>query len=175
MTCRVLLKKSGSRTPRIELEEIGPSLDLTLRRVKLASDDLYKRSLKQPKTVKVTSLHCVCRNLLIQHYVLTMSKYSFVNGMYLILFTHKQMELLYFIMIIQCSLLIGFDNNVTELNRGNKYHTSPHLKPSELLYSWYEKIQGWIYMSNVNKQMNKSYKLGLFLCFDPSYIIREVI
>lgn len=49
---RVLLKKSGSRTPRIELEEIGPSLDLTLRRVKLASDDLYKRSLKQPKTVK---------------------------------------------------------------------------------------------------------------------------
>lgn len=71
-----------------------------------------------------------------------MCKYSFVNGMYLILFTHKQMELLYFIMIIQRSLLIGFDNNVTELNRGNKYHTSPHLKPSELLYSWYEKIQG---------------------------------
>lgn len=77
----------------------------------------------------------VYRNLLIQHYVLTMSKYSFVNGMYLILFTHKQMELLYLIMI-------SFNNNVTELNRGNKYHTSPHLKPSKLLYSWYEKIQG---------------------------------
>lgn len=55
--------------------------------------------------------------------------------MYLILFTHKQLELLYLIMI-------SFNNNVTELNRGNKYHTSPHLKPSELLYSWYEKIQG---------------------------------
>nr|XP_022292719.1 ribosome production factor 2 homolog [Crassostrea virginica] len=49
---RVLLKKSGSRTPRIELEEIGPSLDLVMRRTKLASEDLYKRSLKQPKTIK---------------------------------------------------------------------------------------------------------------------------
>ncbi|XP_048768209.1 ribosome production factor 2 homolog [Ostrea edulis] len=49
---RVLLKKSGSRTPRVELEEIGPSLDLVIRRTKLASDDLYKRALKQPKTIK---------------------------------------------------------------------------------------------------------------------------
>ena len=53
LICRVLLKKSGSRTPRIELEEIGPSFDLVMRRTKLASEDLYKRSLKQPKTIKV--------------------------------------------------------------------------------------------------------------------------
>lgn len=47
------MKKSGTRTPRVELEEIGPSLDLVKRRVKLASDDLWKRAIKKPKTLKV--------------------------------------------------------------------------------------------------------------------------
>uniref|UniRef100_A0A8B9KMX1 Ribosome production factor 2 homolog n=1 Tax=Astyanax mexicanus TaxID=7994 RepID=A0A8B9KMX1_ASTMX len=49
---RVLLKKSGCRTPRIELEEIGPSFDFVLRRTHLASDDLYKTAHKQPKGLK---------------------------------------------------------------------------------------------------------------------------
>ncbi|XP_041831808.1 ribosome production factor 2 homolog [Melanotaenia boesemani] len=49
---RCLLKKSGCRTPRIELEEIGPSLDLVLRRTHLASDDLYKLAHKEPKALK---------------------------------------------------------------------------------------------------------------------------
>ncbi|TNM94522.1 ribosome production factor 2 homolog [Takifugu rubripes] len=49
---RSLLKKSGCRTPRIELEEIGPSLDLVLRRTHLASDDLYKLAHRKPKALK---------------------------------------------------------------------------------------------------------------------------
>uniref|UniRef100_A0A8V0YLN6 Ribosome production factor 2 homolog n=1 Tax=Gallus gallus TaxID=9031 RepID=A0A8V0YLN6_CHICK len=49
---KVLLKKSGCKIPRIELEDIGPSLDLVMRRTHLASDDLYKLSLKQPKALK---------------------------------------------------------------------------------------------------------------------------
>jgi len=49
---RILLKKSGSRTPRTELEEIGPSADLVLRRTKLASEDLFKQAMKQPKEIK---------------------------------------------------------------------------------------------------------------------------
>ncbi|AWP19576.1 Brix domain-containing protein 1 isoform 2 [Scophthalmus maximus] len=49
---RCLLKKSGCRTPRIELEEIGPSFDLVLRRTHLASDDLYKLAHRQPKALK---------------------------------------------------------------------------------------------------------------------------
>lgn len=56
VTCRCrrsLLKKSGCRTPRIELEEIGPSLDLVLRRTHLASDDLYKLAHRKPKALKV--------------------------------------------------------------------------------------------------------------------------
>lgn len=50
---RIILKKSGSKVPRIELEDMGPSIDLTLRRTKIASDDLYKRSLRKPKTATV--------------------------------------------------------------------------------------------------------------------------
>ncbi|XP_014669728.1 PREDICTED: ribosome production factor 2 homolog [Priapulus caudatus] len=50
---KILLKKSGTRTPRIELEEMGPSFDFALRRTKLASDDLFKLARKQPKEIKI--------------------------------------------------------------------------------------------------------------------------
>jgi len=46
------LKKSGLRTPRVELEEIGPSFDFILSRTHLAEESLYKESLKQPKVLK---------------------------------------------------------------------------------------------------------------------------
>lgn len=49
---RIEMKKSGHRIPRIELEEIGPRADLTVRRTKLASDDFYKKTLKQPQAIK---------------------------------------------------------------------------------------------------------------------------
>lgn len=53
---RILLKKSGSQVPRIELEEMGPSLDLVMRRSHLASDDLMKQACKQPKATKVCTV-----------------------------------------------------------------------------------------------------------------------
>ncbi|KAK6490114.1 ribosome production factor 2-like protein isoform X1 [Huso huso] len=49
---KALLKKSGCRTPRIELEDMGPSFDFTMRRTHLASDDLYKTAHRQPKALK---------------------------------------------------------------------------------------------------------------------------
>lgn len=45
---RIVMKKSGTRVPRIELDEMGPRVDLVVRRTKLASEDLFKRSKKQP-------------------------------------------------------------------------------------------------------------------------------
>jgi hypothetical protein len=54
MYCRILLKKSGSRIPRIELEEIGPSIDFKLRRTKISSDDLFKLACKRPKELKAS-------------------------------------------------------------------------------------------------------------------------
>ena len=58
------MKSSGSRTPRIELVELGPRADLTIRRHKLAADDLMKDAMRQPKTTKVPLLICsvqLCR------------------------------------------------------------------------------------------------------------------
>ncbi|XP_054163508.1 ribosome production factor 2 homolog [Oppia nitens] len=49
---KVLLKNSGTRLPRIELEEMGPRVDFTVRRTHLASQDLWKRSLRQPEVFK---------------------------------------------------------------------------------------------------------------------------
>ena len=48
------MKKSGTKTPRIELEDMGPSIDFTVRRTQLASDDFYKRALKVPVTATVS-------------------------------------------------------------------------------------------------------------------------
>ncbi|GAB1869721.1 Ribosome production factor 2 homolog [Camponotus japonicus] len=50
---RILLKKSNTRIPRIELEEIGPRADLLCRRNKLASEDLFKQACKKPKELKM--------------------------------------------------------------------------------------------------------------------------
>ncbi|XP_012235781.1 ribosome production factor 2 homolog [Linepithema humile] len=49
---KVLLKKSNTRIPRIELEEIGPRADFICRRNKFASEDLFKQACKRPKALK---------------------------------------------------------------------------------------------------------------------------
>ena len=46
------MKKSGTRLPRVELEECGPSVDFVLRRTKLAGEDVRKESMRVPKEVK---------------------------------------------------------------------------------------------------------------------------
>lgn len=61
---KILLKKSGLKTPRIELTEIGPSMDMTIRRTKIASDDLYKLSRKQPRQLKTFKKKNIVRDQL---------------------------------------------------------------------------------------------------------------
>ncbi|KAJ6224742.1 hypothetical protein RDWZM_003287 [Blomia tropicalis] len=48
---RSFLKKSGVKLPRVEIDEIGPRVDFVVRRNKMASMDLFKKSLKQPDQV----------------------------------------------------------------------------------------------------------------------------
>jgi len=49
---RIVTQKSAGSAPRVELEEIGPAIDFTVRRTHLASDDLFRRALKRPKQLK---------------------------------------------------------------------------------------------------------------------------
>lgn len=59
---RILLKKSGCKTPRIELEELGPSIDFTVRRKVLASDDLWKEACRQPSALRAKKVKNVTRD-----------------------------------------------------------------------------------------------------------------
>lgn len=59
---RVILKKSGSRIPRVELEEMGPLVDLVMRRTHLASDHLMKAATKVPKTLKPKKVKNISRD-----------------------------------------------------------------------------------------------------------------
>merc|ERR1712228_186232 len=59
---KTALKKSGTKTPRVELEEIGPSLDVDLRRTRIGSDDLFKRAMKQPKAAQAKKIKNVSKD-----------------------------------------------------------------------------------------------------------------
>lgn len=48
----IALKKSGTRVPRVELTEIGPSLRASLGRHRQAPPDLWKAAMKQPEGVE---------------------------------------------------------------------------------------------------------------------------
>ncbi|KAH8556634.1 Brix domain-containing protein [Umbelopsis sp. PMI_123] len=48
----IQLKKSGAKTPRIELEEMGPSLDFKMRRIQLPKSEIWKVATKVPKELK---------------------------------------------------------------------------------------------------------------------------
>ena len=52
----VHLKKSGTKLPRVELEEMGPEIDFVLRRYRLADKETWKMATKVPKQVKVRVL-----------------------------------------------------------------------------------------------------------------------
>ncbi|KAI1726257.1 brix domain-containing protein [Ditylenchus destructor] len=60
---RTQLKKSGGQTPRVELVEIGPSIDFAIVRKKLASDDFFKSALKKPKELHVKPRKNISRDV----------------------------------------------------------------------------------------------------------------
>jgi ribosome production factor 2 len=63
---KVNMKKSGLTIPRIELESIGPDMDLTFRRCKLAPIATYGKACKLPQgvvTKKVKNIHKVNESL----------------------------------------------------------------------------------------------------------------
>ncbi|CAK9031420.1 unnamed protein product [Durusdinium trenchii] len=49
---RISMQKSGSSLPRVELEELGPSMSLSLDRTREPDKDKWKHSIKVPKAAK---------------------------------------------------------------------------------------------------------------------------
>lgn len=47
--CAIKLKKSGTIVPRIELVEVGPSMDLVIRRNRLPDEGLMKEAMRTSK------------------------------------------------------------------------------------------------------------------------------
>jgi ribosome production factor 2 len=58
----VQLKKSGTRVPRIELVEMGPSFDFTIDRVRLADPDVLKLAMRKPKELTVKKVKNIDRD-----------------------------------------------------------------------------------------------------------------
>ncbi|KAJ2158257.1 rRNA-binding ribosome biosynthesis protein rpf2 [Coemansia sp. RSA 552] len=58
----IVLKKSGVRQPRVELEEMGPSLDLRIRRVRYPEDGMWRQAIKVPKELKETKVKNISRD-----------------------------------------------------------------------------------------------------------------
>ena len=58
--CALRLKKSGTVVPRMELVEVGPSMDLVVRRHRLPNESLRKEAMRegknQPKKVEILDL-----------------------------------------------------------------------------------------------------------------------
>ncbi|KAJ1995793.1 rRNA-binding ribosome biosynthesis protein rpf2, partial [Coemansia thaxteri] len=48
--------------PRVELEEMGPSLDLRVRRVRAPTDDMWKQAIKTPKELNVVKTKNISRD-----------------------------------------------------------------------------------------------------------------
>lgn len=44
------MSKTSLKTPRVELKEVGPSVDFVVRRDHMASADLFKTACKRPNT-----------------------------------------------------------------------------------------------------------------------------
>lgn len=63
--CALRLKKSGTIIPRMELVEVGPSMDLVMRRHRLPNDGLRKEAMKTSidKPKKKVQLNKICNSI----------------------------------------------------------------------------------------------------------------
>ena len=61
-TYNITFKKSGTRVPKVELEEVGPSMDFVFRRTNFASEELYGSACKKPKQLAKKKTKNVTKN-----------------------------------------------------------------------------------------------------------------
>lgn len=59
---RIVMTKSGSRLPRVELDELGPRFTLALDRVKEPDRERWKQAIKVPKAAKETKVKNISKD-----------------------------------------------------------------------------------------------------------------
>ena len=63
-TYKVEMKKSGLTEPRVELESVGPDMDLTFRRAQLANQSTFGKACKQPTETKTKKIKNIRKDAL---------------------------------------------------------------------------------------------------------------
>ncbi|KAJ3065842.1 rRNA-binding ribosome biosynthesis protein rpf2 [Podochytrium sp. JEL0797] len=61
-TYMVVLKKSGTKLPKVELEECGPAMEFTVGRTRFADEAVYKTAYKVPKELTVKKVKNIERD-----------------------------------------------------------------------------------------------------------------
>ena len=75
----IVFKKSGTRIPRVELAEMGPSLNLSIRRTREAPTELANESMKQAKVAKRKVRTCMAGHVHLAGYMHGCDNNSFVE------------------------------------------------------------------------------------------------
>jgi ribosome production factor 2 len=61
-TYSVILKKSGVKLPRVELEDMGPHFDFVLKRHLPANADMLKEAMRIPKELQIKKVKNISKN-----------------------------------------------------------------------------------------------------------------
>jgi ribosome production factor 2 len=79
MHCALRLKRSGTPIPRMELVEVGPSMDLVVRRHRLPVESLKKEAMKTAEYAKKVNLMELSVKFILQILVVTLVPLALSN------------------------------------------------------------------------------------------------
>ena len=79
MHCALHLKRSGTSIPRMELVEVGPSMDLVVRRHRLPVESLKKEAMKTAEHAKKVNLMELSVKFILRLLVVTLTPLALSN------------------------------------------------------------------------------------------------
>ena len=79
MHCALHLKRSGTSIPRMELVEVGPSMDLVVRRHRLPVESLKKEAMKTAEHAKKVNLMELSVKFILRILVVTLTPLALSN------------------------------------------------------------------------------------------------
>ena len=79
MHCALRLKRSGTPIPRMELVEVGPSMDLVVRRHRLPVESLKKEAMKTAEHAKKVNLMELSVKFILRILIVTLTPLALNN------------------------------------------------------------------------------------------------